>query len=87
MKWTKDGYRISTDKEEIHIHYVHGFFSRSYWAENIPLDVVRRSISGSLCFAVFQGKEQVGFARVITDGANFAYLADVFIDGPSAAAG
>ncbi|HEV7332072.1 MAG TPA: GNAT family N-acetyltransferase [Flavisolibacter sp.] len=80
MEWTKDDYRISTDNEEINIHYVHGFLSRSYWAENIPIDVVRRSITGSLCFAVFHAEKQVGFARVITDGATFAYLADVFID-------
>ena len=80
MEWTKDDFRISTDKEKIDIAYVHQFLSRSYWAENIPLDVVRRSVNGSLCFAVFHGEEQVGFARVVTDGATFAYLADVFID-------
>jgi GNAT superfamily N-acetyltransferase len=80
MEWTKDDYRISTDKEKINLLYVHQFLSHSYWAENIPLDVVRRSIQGSLCFAVFYQEEQIGFARVITDEATFAYLADVFID-------
>ena len=80
MEWTKDNYSISTDKEKINLDYVHGFLSRSYWAENIPPNVVRRSIEGSLCFAVFQGERQIGFARVITDGATFAYLADVSID-------
>jgi GNAT superfamily N-acetyltransferase len=80
MEWTKDAYRITTYKEQINIDYVHGFLSQTYWAENIPLDTVRRSIEGSLCFSVFYGDQQVGFARVITDGATFAYLADVFID-------
>jgi GNAT superfamily N-acetyltransferase len=80
MEWTKDDYRISTDKETINLEYVHRFLSQSYWAENVPIDVVRRSIEGSLCFAVFSEERQVGFARVITDGATFAYLADVFID-------
>lgn len=80
MKWTKDDYCISTDKNKINIAYVHQFLSQSYWAGNIPLDVVRRSVEGSLCFAVFHTGEQVGFARVITDEATFAYLADVFID-------
>ena len=80
MEWTKDAFRIATDKEKINIPYVHAFLSRSYWAENIPLEVVRRSIEGSLCFAVFHEEEQIGFARVITDAATFAYLADVFID-------
>lgn len=80
MEWTKEDYRISTIKEKINVGYVHRFLSRSYWAENIPVDVVRRSIDGSLCFAVFQDEQQIGFARVITDRATFAYLADVFID-------
>jgi len=80
MEWIKDDYRISTQKDKINVDYVHRFLSQSYWAENIPLEVVRRSIEGSLCFAVFGGGEQIGFARVITDEATFAYLADVFID-------
>jgi GNAT superfamily N-acetyltransferase len=80
MEWRKDDYRISTDKNEIDVAYVHHFLSRSYWAEGIPVDVVRRSIEGSLCFAVFYKEEQIGFARVISDEASFAYLADVFID-------
>ena len=80
MEWTKDDYRISTDKKKINVDYVHKFLSQSYWAENIPFDVVRRSINGSLCFALFLGERQIGFARVITDSTTFAYLADVFID-------
>ena len=80
MEWTKDDYHISTEKDKINVDYVHGFLSQSYWAENIPVEIVRRSIEGSLCFAVFYGNEQIGFARVITDEATFAYLADVFID-------
>ncbi|HEY1020972.1 MAG TPA: GNAT family N-acetyltransferase [Flavisolibacter sp.] len=80
MEWTKDDYRISTDKEKINVDYVHNFLRQTYWAENIPLEVVRRSIEGSLCFGVYQDGKQIGFARVITDGATFAYLADVFMD-------
>lgn len=80
MEWTKDNYRITTDREQINVAYVHGFLGQTYWAENIPLETVRRSIEGSLCFSVFSGDQQMGFARVITDGATFAYLADVFID-------
>jgi GNAT superfamily N-acetyltransferase len=80
MEWIKDNYSISTDKEKIDANYVHGFLSQSYWAQSIPHDVVQRSIEGSLCFAVFHRQKQIGFARVITDEATFAYLADVFID-------
>lgn len=73
-------YTISTDKEKIDVEYVHRFLSQSYWAENIPIEVVKRSINGSLTFSVFHGIQQIGFARVISDCASFAYLADVFID-------
>lgn len=80
MQWTKDDFNISNDKSKIDVVYVHRFLSRSYWAENIPIEVVQRSIDGSLCFAIFYKEAQIGFARVITDEATFAYLADVFID-------
>ena len=80
MEWTKDDFVISTDKNKIDVDYVRSFLSKSYWAENIPLEVIERSINGSLCFGVYQQDRQVGFARVITDEATFAYLADVFID-------
>jgi GNAT superfamily N-acetyltransferase len=59
---------------------IHQYLSEeSYWAMNIPLDIVQRSIENSLCFGVYDGEAQVGFARVITDQATFAYLADVFV--------
>ena len=80
MEWTKDDFIITTDKKKVDIAYVHWFLSRSYWAEGIPADTVERSIAGSLCFSIVYLNHQVGFARVITDQATFAYLADVFID-------
>ena len=61
------------------IDFIHGFLTRSYWAEGITKDIVSRSINGSLCFGVFNSDRQVGFARMVTDEATFAYLADVFI--------
>lgn len=73
-------YTISTDKAKLDVPLIHRFLSQdSYWAQNIPLEIVQRSIDNSLCFGVYQGDEQVGFARVTTDQATFAYLADVFI--------
>lgn len=80
MEWTKEVFSINTNKSKIDVAYVHRFLSSSYWAENIPFDVVQRSIDGSLCFGVYEGEQQIGFARVITDEATFAYLCDVFID-------
>jgi len=61
------------------IEVIHSFLTRSYWAEGISKEIIRRSIEGALCFGVFENEKQVGFARMITDRATFAYLADVFI--------
>ncbi len=74
-------YTISADKARLDVPLIHQFLSQqSYWAQNIPLDLVQRSIDNSLCSGVYASDgSQVGFARVITDHATFAYLADVFI--------
>jgi N-acetylglutamate synthase-like GNAT family acetyltransferase len=78
-EWKKDDYSISTDKSKIDLNTVHDFLMHSYWSENIPKDVVKKSIDNSLCFAVYHHENLIGFARVISDFATFAYLADVFI--------
>lgn len=72
-------YRISTDSARVDVAAVHAFLSTSYWAEGIPREVVARAIAGSIPFSLFHGKAQVGFARVVTDRATFAYLADVYV--------
>jgi len=74
-----DGYTISTDPARLDLVAVHAFLTRSYWAAGISLEIVERSAEHSLCFGVYRGAEQVGFARVITDLATFGYLADVYI--------
>ena len=80
MDWQQGEYTLSTDKARLDIMLVHWFLSEeSYWAKGISFDTVERSIENSLCFGVYYGKEQVGFARVITDYGTFAYLADVFV--------
>jgi GNAT superfamily N-acetyltransferase len=80
MEWNKDDYRITTDKEKIDVDYTHQLLAKTYWAEGISKSIVEKSIQGSICFAVFHQQQQIGFARVISDEATFAYLADVFID-------
>ena len=76
----KDAYKISTDKSLLDIEVIFNYISgESYWAKNVPLEIVERSIVNSLCFGLYYQSEQIGFARVITDKATFAYLADVFI--------
>ncbi len=75
-----NAYVVSADKTKLDVPLIHQFLSQqSYWAQNIPLDIIRRSIENSLCFGVYHGDHQVGFARVTTDQATFAYLADVFV--------
>ena len=78
-EWRRGEYLISTDKERLNVELVHRFLKGSYWASGIPEEIVRRSIDNSLVFGVYTEDEQVGFARVVTDYATFAYLADVFV--------
>ena len=71
---------ITDDPALIDVPFVHHFLStQSYWAQNIPYHLVARSIQNSMCFGAYLGGKQIGFARVVTDTATFAYLADVFI--------
>ena len=72
-------FTVSTDRELIDLNVVHGFLTECYWAKGIPREVVARSIENSLCFGVYTQGRQVGFARVISDYATYAYVADVFI--------
>ena len=80
--WRRGEFTIDTDPARIDLDVVHGFLATCYWAQGIPRDVVKRSIDGALCFGIYRGGEQVGFARVITDYATFAYLGDVFVLEP-----
>jgi GNAT superfamily N-acetyltransferase len=73
-------YLLSTDQRRIDVDFVHNFLSReSAWARGIPRAVVERSLHYSLCFGLYTNDRQVGFARVITDYATFAYIDDVFV--------
>jgi GNAT superfamily N-acetyltransferase len=74
------GYEISTDPERLDLDMIHRFLTEeSYWSRGIPRATVERAIRHSLCFGVYQGSEQIGFGRVVTDRATFALLSDVFI--------
>ena len=72
-------YIISADKTRLDLDVIHSYLVGCYWAKGIPREIVARAIEHSLCFGVYLGSEQVGFARVITDYATFMYVADVFI--------
>ena len=77
---SKDNHTISTDKNKLDIDYVHAFLTNSYWTPGISMEKVKKGIDGSLCFGIYDNHKQVGFARMITDQASFAYLCDVFVD-------
>ena len=71
---------ISSNRSDVNLDVVHGFLSQeAYWSKNIPRAVVEKSIENSYCFSALIGEQQVGFARVISDAATFAYLGDVFV--------
>lgn len=75
----RDEFMVTTDRSRLDLNVIHEFLASSYWAAGIPREVFLRSVENSLCFGVFENAKQVGFARVITDYATYAYLADVFI--------
>lgn len=77
--WTRDGFEVSTDPARLDPAAIHAYLSRSYWAEEIPLALVRKSLAASYCFGLYEGAAQVGLARVVTDYATFAYLCDVYV--------
>ena len=79
MNLKKGRFSIITDSSKKDLKVIQESLSRSYWSENIPIETVQRAIEGSLCFGVFEDDTQIGFARLITDRATFAYLADVFV--------
>ncbi len=76
----RDGYEIDTDNGRLDLNAIHGFLKTAYWSEDIPRDIVQRSIDHSLCFGLYgTNGDQAGFARAVTDRATFAYLGDVFV--------
>jgi GNAT superfamily N-acetyltransferase len=79
MEWTRDKLTVTTDRARFDRDVIQRFLGSSYWAENIPRSTVDKSIDSSLCFGLLEDNRQIGFARVVTDRATIAYLADVFV--------
>ena len=78
--WERGDYLISTDRARLNIELIHEFIStKTYWATGRAREVVQRSIDNSFSFGIYKGNDQVGFARVVTDYATFAWVADVFV--------
>ena len=78
-QWRRGDFTISTDKSRLDIDVIHKFLDTSYWAAGRSVETIRRSIENSIPFGLYRDDQQVGFARVITDYATFAWIADVFI--------
>jgi len=74
------GYKISSDTKQMDLSVIHGYLSGSYWAKGVPLSTMKTAVNNSFCFGIFTDEgQQVAFARMITDYATSAYLADVFV--------
>lgn len=78
-EWRRDGFTISTGSARLDRPAMREFLAASYWSPGIPQDVLDRALEGSLCFGLYEGRRQIGFARAITDRATFAYVADVYV--------
>ena len=76
---SRDTFRITTDVGSMDLDAIHAYLTRSYWSEGISKQLVSRAMAGSLCFGLLDGAQQIGFARVVTDRATYAYLCDVYV--------
>jgi GNAT superfamily N-acetyltransferase len=72
-------YLISTDRAKLDVAAIHAYLTNSYWSPGIPRSIVEKAVRGSICFGLYHRASQVGLARVVTDGATYAYLCDVYI--------
>lgn len=78
-RWTQGDYQVDTDPARLDLAVIHDFLRTSYWARNVPFEVVERACRHSICFGLHHAGGQVGFARAVSDRARFAWLADVFV--------
>ncbi len=79
MSAADDAYKISADHARLDLDVIHGFLVEAYWCKGIPRETVAQAIRHSLCFGVYLGERQIGYARVVTDHATMAHLCDVFV--------
>ena len=79
QEYQRGNFVVSTDPAQLDVDAIHAFLTQSYWAQGIPKDIVVCSLQNSLCFGVYDGDRQIGFARVISDLATYAYIGDVYI--------
>jgi GNAT superfamily N-acetyltransferase len=78
-EYRKGKFTVSTDRSRLDLDVIHSYLKDCYWAQGIPRAILVRSIKNSLCFGLYTRGRQIGFARVISDFATYAYLGDVFV--------
>jgi GNAT superfamily N-acetyltransferase len=78
-EWKRNELIVSTDPARQDVDAIHAYLTRAYWCEGIPREIVERAVQNSLGFGLFDGAAQIGFARVVTDYATYAYLCDVYV--------
>jgi GNAT superfamily N-acetyltransferase len=78
-EWKRDHLLVTTDPARMDVDAIHAYLARAYWCVGIPRETVERALHHSLCFGLFDGAAQVGFARLVTDHVTFAYLCDVYV--------
>lgn len=79
QEYRKDNFLVSTDPAKLDLDAIHGYLSRSYWAEGRSKEIVKESLENSLNFGLYDGDRQIGLARVVTDYVLYAYLCDVYV--------
>ena len=84
-QYSREDYTIDTDRQRLDLDIIHAYLTHSYWCPGIPRKVLAKAVDHSLCFGLYRWEEQIGFARVVTDYARFAYLCDLFVLSPTVA--
>jgi GNAT superfamily N-acetyltransferase len=79
MEWKREDFTITDRREDLDMEAVHSFLRESYWAQGIPRGLLEKAVANSICFGVYRSAQQIGFGRVVTDLATFAYLSDIFM--------
>jgi GNAT superfamily N-acetyltransferase len=80
MEWTEGDYLISDDPARLNLDRVFDLLAPTYWAEKRSRKVIARSIQNSIPLGLYHGSRQIGFGRIVTDHATFAWICDVVID-------
>lgn len=81
--WSRDGYQVSTDPARLDLDVMHGFLRTAYWSVGVPRHIIERAVAGSMNFGLYREPGgQVGYARVVSDRATFAWICDVFVLEP-----